>query len=179
MKRLPTLLLLALLAMSCSTFGNHPSADPAPVSLASSTVEAPAASENSGILGNLFDGESLIDRAVARLSEDFTRLAVVAAEAKDPIGIQCSADGTILVSGIAEFKDAMRSVINIQKPTGFFFTDIERARVAPDVSIAQQVGVLKGKIRKAADSCAPLIVGPEKFGTLIGLPKALRGMLEK
>lgn len=131
-----------------------PEAIPTPdgtVSNMSNAVTAPTA------LDDLTGGPVL-----RRLAEDSNRLMTIATAANDPIGIQCSIDITAFVVAVSSFGGV--------RPTGYFFADIERQRVMRKSSLIDL-------LRKANDSCAPLLVGPEKFGAALGLPRALLDIL--
>lgn len=89
----------------------------------------------------------------ARTKEDFRQVGIIAAAGNDAIGVQCSADTAKLFA----------IVDRIGETTGYFFADIETRRVA-------EASSLFALAHKAADSCAPLLIGLDKYFAVLHLP---------
>lgn len=170
-----TLIILAvlILASACTTAsGPVPNTQPL-IAPTSATINEPNASVTDAVIDDSAN-DPIGGPLLNRLNEDFTRLGPVSGS--EPTGLACSQKGLVLTAALAEVRTLLLSLSG-GTHTGFLLTDIEIARLKPHSSLVERVADLRSKLRDAADACAPLLIGPEKFGAALGLPRAIVDLL--
>lgn len=161
MRRAPILAVM-LLTAACTSWRTGTSSTPEPKTIASS---------GSGELGDTpttvtltpepTTGSTPVQRWLTHARQDFEHLGVVARDGNEPIGIACSDKGLSLMAALPSAS---------APPTGYFLTDAETAKLTQRANIVALA-------RATAQACIPLVIGPEKFWAVIGMPKAIQDII--